>query len=411
MIPDKINISDFDYDLPLERIAQYPAAKREDSKLLLFDGNIIKSDIFRNIDKYIFNDSLLVFNNTRVIRARLLFKKASGAMIEIMCNEPLSPPKYEESLISKDTVEWKCIIGNLKKWKSGILSTTFIVDNKIFHLTAKKISIEDDAWRVRFSWDNKDITFGRVLELAGHIPLPPYIQREDKDEDSIRYQTVYSLVDGSVAAPTAGLHFTSGIINKLSEKKVGMLSLTLHVGAGTFQPVRTSQLADHHMHFERFFITQDIIKQLIEFRGRIIAVGTTSVRALESLYWLGLKINKRTGSNVNNYRILQWEPFQNEHPVSVYDSLTALYESMVRYNIPVLTASTQIMIVPGYKFKIVDSIITNFHQPRSSLILLIAAWTGADWKRIYNYAIENDFRFLSYGDSSFLYKPHNKRFI
>lgn len=410
MVSTKINIGDYDYELPENRIAQYPENERDGSRLLLYDGQNIAEDIFRNLDRHISDNSLLVFNNTRVIRARILFRKYSGALIEILCNEPLSPPEYEKSFASHEPVEWKCIIGNLKKWKTGPISTPFRSKGREYLLNAERISTEGETWRIRFSWNNDDITFGEVLEATGHIPLPPYIDREDEKEDSIRYQTIYSAINGSVASPTAGLHFTDYVLKRLSEKGVGMANITLHVGAGTFKPVRTNTLSDHIMHSEHFYINSETIKQLLEYQGRIIAVGTTSVRALESLYWLGVKTLQPDAFDFN-YGISQWEPYRTDTTLTVKDSLTALYNLMTRDKLTELQVSTRFMIIPGYEFKTIDGIITNFHQPKSSLLLLISAWTGPDWKRIYRYALKNGFRFLSYGDTSLLYKPHNKRII
>jgi S-adenosylmethionine:tRNA ribosyltransferase-isomerase len=399
-----INIADYDYNLPEGRIAQYPVRDRDASKLLVFDGNDVSSDIFRNLDKYIKADSLLVFNNTQVIRARLLFRKKSGAQIEILCLEPLSPREYETSFASKSPVEWKCIIGNLKKWKTGTLCMKFRPHSIENELCAEKISPEGEAWRIRFSWDSTALSFGDVLETSGHIPLPPYISREDEEEDGHRYQTVYSSVKGSVAAPTAGLHFTPDLLEELLGKGIKSANITLHVGAGTFQQVRTRNISDHKMHCEHFFVTKETISELLENHGRIIAVGTTSVRTLESLYWLGVKTAEGSTGNVNDLKVEQWEPYQNDQGISVREALTALSGLMTRHNWKVIDASTKIIIVPGYKFKMIAGMITNFHQPRSTLLLLVSAWTGTDWQKIYTYALENKFRFLSYGDSSLLFR-------
>jgi S-adenosylmethionine:tRNA ribosyltransferase-isomerase len=400
----KINIADYDYELPDDRIAQYPVSQRDNSRLLLFDGENISSDIFSNLDRYIPADSLLVFNNTRVIRARLLFQKESGARIEILCLEPLTPTGYECSFASGSPVEWKCIIGNLKKWKSGIISLGFRFDNKEYKLSAEKICAAGEAWRIRFMWNNINLSFSEVIEASGHIPLPPYIVREDEKADSDRYQTVYSAVKGSIAAPTAGLHFTENTLDRLSTKGIRRTDITLHVGAGTFQPVRASNISEHEMHSEHFFVTIDTITELIENLGRIIAVGTTSVRTLESLYWLGVKAINESKNRFINQTIDQWEPYHKNQEISVKESLTTLADQMVKNNISFINASTKIMIIPGYKFRMINGLITNFHQPRSTLLLLISAWTGDNWSKIYNYALENGFRFLSYGDSSLLFK-------
>jgi len=404
----KINIADYDYELPDDRIAQYPVGQRDNSRLLLFDGEKVSSDIFSNLDVYIPADSLLVFNNTRVIRARLLFQKESGATIEILCLEPLSPAGYESSLASGSPVEWKCIIGNLKKWKTGIISLRFRFANKEYELSAEKISAAGEAWRIRFLWNNIGLSFSEVIEASGHMPLPPYIAREDEKEDSDRYQTVYSAVKGSVAAPTAGLHFTEKILDRLAEKGIRRADITLHVGAGTFQPVRTMNISDHEMHNEHFFVTIDTINKLVENLDRIIAVGTTSLRTLESLYWLGVKAVNESETRFIDQTIDQWEPYHNNQDINVKESLTALADHMLRNKISVINASTRIMIIPGYKFRMINGLITNFHQPRSTLLLLISAWTGENWRKIYNYALENGFRFLSYGDSSLLFRSLEK---
>jgi S-adenosylmethionine:tRNA ribosyltransferase-isomerase len=400
----EIHITDYDYDLPEDRIAQYPVKERDKSKLLLYNGKEVSSDIFTNINKYLPQGSLLVFNNTRVIRARLLFQKKSGAQIEIFCLEPLSPPDYGASFASQNPVEWKCIIGNLKKWKTGTIFMKFHINNKEYELCAEKVHSEGEAWRIRFKWNNKNISFSEVLEASGHIPLPPYIKREDQKEDTFRYQTVYSSVNGSVAAPTAGLHFTHDLLGKLLEEGVKQVNITLHVGAGTFQPVRGKNISDHNMHCEHFFVTKETIIKLLENQNRIIAVGTTSVRTLESLYWLGVKAKDNPNINIDNLKVDQWEPYHNDLEIPVKTALTALADLLTRNKYQAINASTKIIIVPGYKFKMINGMITNFHQPKSTLLLLISAWTGSNWHKIYTYALDNGFRFLSYGDSSLLLK-------
>ena len=397
-----IDLKEYDYELPEERIAQYPLKDRDNSKLLIYDGKTISSGVFRNMDKYINPGSLLVFNNTRVIRARLLFRKKSGAGIEVLCLEPLLPSDYEKSFGSTDPVEWKCIIGNLKKWKSGPISLDFGKDNKRVILSAERICQEGDAWRIRFTWDAPEMSFSEVIGASGHIPLPPYINREDEPVDSFRYQTIYSSIKGSVAAPTAGLHFTRDILDRLSENGINRAELTLHVGAGTFQPVRTNNISEHEMHSEHFFVTKDTIQKLIRHHGRIIAVGTTSVRSLESLYWIGIKALNDSIVSDSDIAVGQWEPYRNEAVTSAKESLKAVFALMTRNKWQVLAASTRLIIIPGYHFRMVDGMITNFHQPRSTLLLLVSAWVGERWKEIYRFALENNFRFLSYGDSSLL---------
>jgi S-adenosylmethionine:tRNA ribosyltransferase-isomerase len=399
-----IELNDYDYDLPSERIAQYPVNERDMSQLLIYKENKISKDIFRNIDDYLPSDSLLVFNNTRVIRARILFRKKSGAAIEVLCLEPLSPFEYELSFNSTEPVEWKCIIGNLKKWKHGKITTPFVFSEKEYELTAEKLQPEGDAWRILFTWNCPGLSFGEVIETTGHIPLPPYINREDEAEDITRYQTVYSSIKGSVAAPTAGLHFTNNVFKKLHEKGIKSVEVTLHVGAGTFQPVKSANISGHDMHCEHFFVTAKTIKLLLENQGKIIPVGTTSVRTLESLYWLGVKIISDQSFNGSDLTLGQWDAYNMETTVPVNKSLEALLIYLIDRNLSYLNASTSIIIIPGYNFRMINGMITNFHQPRSTLLLLISAWTGIKWKEIYAFAFKNNFRFLSYGDSSLLFK-------
>lgn len=405
-----IDINDYDYELPAGRIAQYPVSERDKSQLLVYKENRIVKDIFRNIDDYLPPDCLLVFNNTRVIRARILFRKGTGAIIELLCLEPLLPSEYSLSFASRGPVEWKCIVGNLKKWKSGVLILTFENNSNQYNLYAERLQQEGEAWRIRFSWNNPEISFGEVIEKAGHIPLPPYINRADEPEDAERYQTVYSRIKGSVAAPTAGLHFTDQVFEKIRTRRIKTIEVTLHVGAGTFQPVKAKNINDHEMHCEHFSINAKTINLLLENQGKVIPVGTTSVRTLESLYWLGVKLIAATGPvggtgpGPVSAVLGQWEPYEMPTNISVKESLEAILKLMSSRKNDYLQASTSIMIVPGYKFRMTSGMVTNFHQPRSTLLLLISAWTGNRWKKIYNFAMENNFRFLSYGDSSLLLK-------
>lgn len=399
-----IDINDYDYDLPSDRIAQYPVSERDRSQLLVYKNDKIIKDTFRNLYDYLPSGSLLVFNNSRVIRARILFQKETGAVIEILCLEPLSPTDYSLSFGSKESVEWKCIVGNLKKWKGDILTLPFKYNGNQYSLYAERLQSEGEVWRIKFSWNCKGMCFGEVIETTGHIPLPPYINREDEAIDTERYQTVYSRIRGSVAAPTAGLHFTDYIFEKIKAKGIKTVELTLHVGAGTFQPVKSNNIQEHEMHCEHFSIDATTIKLLLENQGKIITVGTTSVRTLESLYWLGVKLIINS-SFINPYLSLgQWEPYEMTNAVSVSESLGALLNYINERKSDCLQAATSILIIPGYEFRMTNGIITNFHQPRSTLLLLISAWTGKKWKKIYNFALENRFRFLSYGDSSLLLK-------
>jgi S-adenosylmethionine:tRNA ribosyltransferase-isomerase len=398
-----ININDYDYKLPPDRIAQYPVNERDGSKLLVFKNNGISEDQFLNIENHLPTGSLLVFNNTRVIRARLLFRKDSGALIEILCLEPLLPADYSLSFGSVEEVQWKCIVGNLKKWKRGVLKTTFEYEGKKQILAAERIAPEGEAWRIRFSWESNEISFAVVIEKTGHIPLPPYINRTDEKSDSERYQTVYSKIKGSVAAPTAGLHFTESVISKIRSSGLETAEVTLHVGAGTFQPVKTDSVLEHEMHVEHFSVEKKVIELLIKRKSNIIPVGTTSVRTLESLYWLGVKILNSASDTVDELSLGQWEPYRMQGDVSVDESMKALLRMMDERELDTLKASTGIMIIPGYEFRMTNGMVTNFHQPRSTLLLLISAWTNK-WKDVYKYALDNKFRFLSYGDSSLLLK-------
>ena len=395
------NINDFNYSLPDGRIAKHPAAQRDASKLLLYINDQISEDKFGNIGEHLPRGSLLVFNNTRVIRARLLFQKTTGAAIEVFCLEPVSPAEYQQSFSSTRGVEWKCIIGNLKKWKTGAITMHFDFKGNQYELTAEKVSPEGEAWRIRFKWNHSDLTFGEVIEGAGHIPLPPYLNRKDEAEDYYRYQTIYATVKGSVAAPTAGLHFTDEVFSRLREKRIDKAEITLHVGAGTFKPVRSGDIAEHEMHCEHYFVTAETIEKLIRYQEKIIAVGTTSVRTLESLYWLGVRMLEGKSASGDCFTE-QWEYDKHDNDVSLKDSFNSILGFMKDQNISILHASTKIMILPSYKFMVIKGMITNFHQPKSTLLLLIAAWTGNKWVDIYKYAMENDFRFLSYGDGCLL---------
>jgi S-adenosylmethionine:tRNA ribosyltransferase-isomerase len=401
MKPD-IEICEYDYDLPCDRIAQHPACERDLSQLLVYKGDKISKDIFRKINNYLPANSLLIFNNTRVIRARILFRKTTGAAIEVFCIEPLLPSEYELSFSSKNPVEWKCIAGNLKKWKRDEIETLFEFSGKTYKLKAERLLAVGDTLRVRFSWNNPDISFAEVIDATGHIPLPPYINREDEIEDITRYQTIYSSIKGSVAAPTAGLHFTDDVLDKLKKKGIKSAYVTLHIGAGTFKPVKTEKISGHEMHCEHFFVTPDTIESILNSPGRIIAVGTTSVRTLESLYWLGIKLINNPTGYTNEISLGQWEPYEMGTNIPVKESLEVLLKFMNDRNLSSLVSSTSIIIIPGYDFRIISGMITNFHQPRSTLLLLISAWVGKSWKEIYTFALENGFRFLSYGDSSLL---------
>jgi S-adenosylmethionine:tRNA ribosyltransferase-isomerase len=334
----------------------------------------------------------------------LLFVKNTGAVIEVFCLEPLFPAEYESSFNSSGKVEWKCIVGNLKKWKAGMVRSAFLFMGKEYELTAEKVKPEGDAWRIRFNWNGPEISFGEVIEATGNIPLPPYLNRKAEAGDITRYQTIYSNIKGSVAAPTAGLHFTEEVMQKLDKMGIKSAMLTLHVGAGTFRPVKSENISSHEMHCEHFYVTAETIELLSLHKGPVIPVGTTSVRALESLYWLGVKIILEPRNLHPGLSVEQWEVYGLDVNISVRESMEALLKYLKNHNLSSVNASTSIMIIPGYKFKMTDGMITNFHQPGSTLLLLVSAWIGNKWKKVYEFALTNDFRFLSYGDCSLLLK-------
>jgi S-adenosylmethionine:tRNA ribosyltransferase-isomerase len=399
---EDIDINEYNYYLPEGKIAQHPLKERDMAKLLIYKDGQISTDIFKSVHKYLPSDSLLVFNNTKVIRARLYFRKDSGAAIEILCLEPVEPSDYAQSFSSKGDVEWKCIVGNLKKWKSGLIKLVFRRGKESHELFATKIYQKGDACRIRFSWSCAEMTFGEVIESAGSVPLPPYLDRQVEPEDCDRYQTIYSMIKGSVAAPTAGLHFTQKVLSSIISARIETVELTLHVGAGTFQPVKGKNALNHEMHSERFFIEAASLERIAYKTGKLIAVGTTSVRTLESIYWLGIKLLSKPETASEDLWLDQWEPYDLNGSLSRYESIEIVLEWMRKRKLDSVEAPTRIMIVPGYKFRMTDGIITNFHLPKSTLLLLISAWVGSEWKRIYDYALTNDFRFLSYGDSSLL---------
>ncbi len=381
-----IKISEYDYPLADERIAKYPLAERDHSKLLVYRNGEVSEDRFFNVGNYIAPGSLLVYNNTRVIPARMVFHKETGARIEVFCLEPLVPRDYQLALSATDGCTWKCMIGNLKKWKSGELS------NGVLH--AERLSTTGNTHEVRFTWDDRSMSFAQLLDGMGELPIPPYLNRPTEESDKTTYQTVYSRIKGSVAAPTAGLHFTDAVLDGLRAQGIKTTELTLHVGAGTFQPVKTEDAEKHTMHTEIIAVPKQAIEDVLNNLGKIVAVGTTSMRTLESLYFIG--------EHVQNHAVSQHEPYTKAHPLTTRESLQAILDYMTENGLETLHAETQIMIRPGYEFHVVDQLITNFHQPKSTLLLLVSAFVGGDWHTIYNYALAHDFRFLSYGDSSIL---------
>lgn len=408
MHPKNINIKNFSYELPDDRIAKFPVPDRDQSKLLVYKNTEITEHIFSEIDEYLPNDSLIVFNNTKVIHARILFQKESGAQIEIFCLEPLNQIDFHLSFSSRKKCVWKCMIGNLKRWKDADEILVKHIQSPIgnIELKAERIGRIEDAFKIQFSWQPEALHFAEVLHHAGILPLPPYLNRKNIDSDEDRYQTVYAKHDGSVAAPTAGLHFTEPVFEKLKQKNIVSAFLTLHVGAGTFKPIKTEVLSEHVMHEETVSISRKSLEGILDHlinKKSIIAVGTTSARTLESIYWHGVQLINNKAKNEMN--ISQWTPYEDlENEISSIKSIEAIIENLKQNRLEELHGSTQIIIAPGYQFKIVDILITNFHQPENTLILLIAAFVGGQWKRIYDHALNNDFRFLSFGDSSLLYR-------
>lgn len=400
------NIKNFTYGLPEDRIAFYPLKNREESKLLVYKEQSIFESVFKDIQNFLPNDSILMINNTRVVRARLIFHKETGAKIEIFCLEPAEGlSNIGKSLNQQKSVKWQCLVGNASKWKSGRLQTEITVNGEKINITAQKNEAGTEYSVIEFSWSPEEFTFGDILSSLGKIPLPPYIKREGEEEDSLRYQTVYADVNGSVAAPTSGLHFTDDVINCIKKKKIEILPLTLHIGAGTFKPIGGNDITKHEMHPEFFSVSKEVIESIIN-RGerQIISTGTTTMRTLESLYFAGLEI--LSGKAQGNYFLIeQWIPYNLQGEKIPFEiSFKAIHEYMLKNKLDSLNGETRIIIVPGYEFKVVDILITNFHQPGSTLLLLVAAFIGEDWKKVYEYALNNNFRFLSYGDSSLLFK-------
>ncbi len=395
----RIRISDYSYELPESRIAKHPLDERDQSKVLVYKSGKIKTDKFQGVSQYLPQNSMLVLNNTRVVRARLKFKKNTGAVIEIFLIEPINPADYALSFTSTTKVIWKCIVGNLKRWKHGDLE--MMIGNSNCRLTAKKIGMLTEGLSIEFSWDCKSMFFSEVIEQCGKIPIPPYLNRDSEEIDSTRYQTIYADPAGSVAAPTAGLHFTDKVFADLKLKEIVPNYITLHVGAGTFKPVSSDTLEEHEMHTEHFFVEQKFLEKLITNEHELACVGTTTLRTLESIYWLGVKAI--TGKLNSSFFISQWEPYEIDADIPPKIAYKALLKYLKELGIETLSATTQIIIVPGYEIKTADILITNFHQPRSTLLLLVAAAVGDDWKKIYQHALEKDFRFLSYGDSNLLY--------
>ena len=395
MIKD-IHIADYDYPLPEERIAKFPLERRDQSKLLVYQrGGSLQESTFVHLSDYLPDDTLLVFNNTKVIHARLFFRKPTGSTIEVFCLEPWNQP-VASAFEEREHCVWTCFVGNNKKWKEPTLSRTFVIDSKEVTLTATRREAVTNTWIVDFQWTG-GYSFAEIIEHAGVIPLPPYLNREAEESDSERYQTVYARHEGSVAAPTAGLHFTDEVFQSLANKGIGTEFITLHVGAGTFKPVSTETIGEHEMHVEKVQVSADNLRRLLAHGQKpLVAVGTTTVRTLESVYWFGVQLS--VNPTLEGMRIRQWDPYELA-PVSRDEALSLVLQWMEHRGLEVLEGETQLMIVPGYKYHVINGIVTNFHQPKSTLLLLVSALIGEAWKECYAYALAHGFRFLSYGDS------------
>ena len=397
-----IKISEFNYPLPDERIAKFPLAERDSSKLLVYRHGEVSEDSFTSLPHYLEAGEMMVFNNTKVIQARLHFRKETGALIEVFCLEPIQPNDYVLSFQQTQECAWLCMIGNLKKWKEGTLKRTIEVKGKEITLSATRGECRGTSHWVNFTWDDDSLTFADILEVVGELPIPPYLNRETQESDKKTYQTVYSKIKGSVAAPTAGLNFTEKVLKALDEKGIDREELTLHVGAGTFKPVKSEEIEGHEMHTEYISVNKRTIEKLIAHGGKTIAVGTTSVRTLESLYYIGILLARNPDANQEELHVKQWMPYENTLTLTPVESLQHILDYLNRNGMDALHTSTQIIIAPGYEYKIVKKIVTNFHQPQSTLLLLVSAFVKGDWRKIYDYALSHDFRFLSYGDSSLL---------
>ena len=397
-----IKISDYNYPLPEERIAKFPLKERDSSKLLVYKHGEIDERVFTSLPEYIEPGSLMIFNNTKVIQARLHFRKETGALIEIFCLEPIKPNDYVLNFQQTEHSAWLCMVGNLKKWKEGPLHKEMTVKGKPLTLTATRGECHGTSHWIDFSWDNSEVTFADILEVFGELPIPPYLNRETQESDKETYQTVYSKIKGSVAAPTAGLHFTKRVLDTLRNKGVDLEEVTLHVGAGTFRPVKSEEIAGHDMHTEYISVNRQTIEKLLKHGGETTAVGTTSVRTIESLYYIGVILESRPEASQEELHVKQWMPYENETNLTPIQALQNILDYMDRNHLDALHTSTQIIIAPGYEYKIVKRIVTNFHQPQSTLLLLVSAFVKGDWRKIYDYALSHDFRFLSYGDSSLL---------
>lgn len=417
-----IKISDYNYDLPDERIAKFPIAQRDHSKLLVYKHGEVSDDVFHHLPTYLPQGALMIFNNTKVIQARLHFRKETGALIEVFLMEPAEPTDYELMFQTTGHCSWLCMIGNLKKWKEGSLKRDFEIKGNKLTLSAimrRGDALDSEAqemvakgggtnYWVDFDWDNDKVSFAEILEAVGELPIPPYLNRKTEESDKTTYQTVYSKIKGSVAAPTAGLHFTDAVLKDLDAHGIDREEVTLHVGAGTFKPVKSLEIEGHQMHTEYIVVHRRSLEKLIKHECRVIAVGTTSVRTIESLYYMGVHLLKHPEANEEDLHVKQWDPYELSEDGNLVDGITpmqaiqAIIDYLDRNGLEALHSSTQIIIAPGYQYKIVKMLVTNFHQPQSTLLLLVSAFLNGDWRKVYDYALSHDFRFLSYGDSSLL---------
>jgi len=402
MNPKEIKIAHFSYLLPEERIAKYPLQERDSSKLLLYQNSSTTEQQFYNLSHFLPKGSHLVFNNSKVVNCRLLFRTETGALIELFCLEPTDNTDPSIALNATQKCIWKCLVGNSKRWKADALQIELTSKSKSTKLSANKVFADNGFFTIEFTWDNEEITFGEILQAIGELPIPPYLKRTADENDKISYQTIYAKQEGSVAAPTAGLHFTDDVLTSLHQAGITKEEITLHVGAGTFIPVKSEQIGDHEMHIELVSITKSNVVSVLHNLDNIIAVGTTSVRTMESLYYLGCLVNEDPLLDAKDLFIQQWMPYEIEYKLTVKEALQSLIHYFDSNKISTLLFKTSILIVPGFTFRIVNGLITNFHQPNSTLLLLIAAFVGEEWKKIYDFALENQFRFLSFGDSSLL---------
>lgn len=397
-----IRIADYNYALPEERIAKFPLSRRDTSKLLVYKHGEVGEDVFSNLPSYLPEGALMVFNNTRVIQARIHFRKETGALIEVFLLEPLVPRDYEQMFQMRGECTWRCMVGNLKKWKEGTLCRKIVVKGQelAFYATREHTEQGED---IHFAWQDDSVSFAEILEAVGELPIPPYLNRDTQESDKTTYQTVYSKIKGSVAAPTAGLHFTDEVLEALSARGIDREELTLHVGAGTFKPVKSEEIEAHEMHTEYICVRRQTLEKLLKHDCRVIAVGTTSVRTLESLYYMGVKLRCNPDATEAELHVNQWEPYEAHSPMpSPREAISEVLAWLDRNHLSALHSSTQIIIAPGYDYKLVKMLVTNFHQPQSTLLLLVSAFVHGDWRRIYDYALAHGFRFLSYGDSSLL---------